>query len=289
MSPVALDVSVFKWAGLGLLTLGLLGTTWFTVANRDGMTYRLWARYVSFLEAKLRLMFVTTSGQLIAACQAALLAALVVMALLLRLDNAWMAGIVVIAGPAVWIERMRAKRLRAMELQLNGFALGLANALKATPSLGDAFRTMADLTNQPLKEELLYAVKAMRFGASLDQALILMASRIGSPNFDMVISSLLIVRNVGGDLPTVLERTAGSMREMTRLEDLVRSKTAEGKAQLWVLALFPLLLMFGLSALMPDYFSIMAASVVGYILSGIAAALWASSIVLARKIMAVNI
>jgi tight adherence protein B len=189
----------------------------------------------------------------------------------------------------VWIERRREKRLIAMEKQLNGFALGLANALKATPSLGDAFRTLADLTAQPLQEEILYSVKAMRFGASLEQALLLMASRIASPNFDMVISSLLIGRNIGGDLPTILERTASSMREMTRLEDLVRSKTAEGRAQIWVLALFPLLLMFGLSSLMPNYFGVMTASFVGYTLSTIAAVLWVSSILLARKIMAVEI
>jgi Flp pilus assembly protein TadB len=56
-----------------------------------------------------------------------------------------------------------------------------------------------------------------------------------------------------------------------------------------VLALFPLLLMFGLSSLMPDYFAVMTASFVGYALSGVAAVLWVSSILLARKIMAVEI
>jgi tight adherence protein B len=278
-----------KWAGLALLVAGLLGTTFVTVAYRDGAPYRAWARYVAFLETKLRLMFITTSGHWIAVGQIAALVGLLVVAITFRADNAWFLVIPALVGPAVWIERLREKRLLAIEAQLNGFAMGLANALKATPSLGDAFKTMGDLTTQPLQGEIHYAVKAMRFGASLEQAFLLMASRIGSRNVDMVISSLLIGRNVGGDLPIILERTAASMREMTRLEDLVRSKTAEGKAQLWVLALFPMLLMFGLSSLMPNYFGVMTASVVGYVLSGVAAALWVSSIVLARKIMAVEI
>jgi tight adherence protein B len=287
VSPVGL--SAIKWAAYACLALGFLGTTWAVVVYRDGLPYRMWARYVSFLEVKLRLMFIHTSGHLIAACQLGALAALLFFALSVGASNVGLLVIPVLVGPMVWIERRREKRLIAMEKQLNGFALGLANALKATPSLGDAFRTLADLTAQPLQEEILYSVKAMRFGASLEQALLLMASRIASPNFDMVISSLLIGRNIGGDLPTILERTASSMREMTRLEDLVRSKTAEGRAQIWVLALFPLLLMFGLSSLMPNYFGVMTASFVGYTLSTIAAVLWVSSILLARKIMAVEI
>jgi len=285
----AINLAALKWAALALFAIGTLGTTCTTAVYRDGPPYRAWARYVSFLESKLRLMFITTSGHHIALGQVVALAVLLVGALALHASNAWLLVVPILAGPAIWIERRREKRLLAMEGQLNGFALGLANALKATPSLGDAFRTLADLTSQPLQEEILYSVKAMRFGASLEQALIVMAGRIGSPNFDMVISSLLIGRNVGGDLPTILERTAGSMREMTRLEDLVRSKTAEGRAQIWVLALFPLLLMFGLSSLMPDYFGVMTASFLGYVLTGVAAALWVGSILLARKIMAVEI
>jgi tight adherence protein B len=271
VSPVGL--SAIKWAAYACLALGFLGTTWAVVVYRDGLPYRMWARYVSFLEVKLRLMFIHTSGHLIAACQLGALAALLFFALSVGASNVGLLVIPVLVGPMVWIERRREKRLIAMEKQLNGFALGLAN----------------DLTAQPLQEEILYSVKAMRFGASLEQALLLMASRIASPNFDMVISSLLIGRNIGGDLPTILERTASSMREMTRLEDLVRSKTAEGRAQIWVLALFPLLLMFGLSSLMPNYFGVMTASFVGYTLSTIAAVLWVSSILLARKIMAVEI
>ncbi len=287
---ISVELAALKWAGFLLLAVGLLGATWTTVVYRDGLPYRMWARYVSFLESQLRLMFITTSGHLIATLQLGALGLLLVIILTARAGDVWLFAILPIAfGPAMWIDRRRKKRVVQIERQLNGFALGLANALKATPSLGDAFRTLSDLTAQPLQEEILYAVKAMRFGASLEQALILMASRIGSPNVDMVISSLLIGRNVGGDLPTILERTATSMREMTRLEDLVRSKTAEGRAQLWVLALFPLGLMLGLSSLMHGYFNVMTSSFIGYLLSGIAAAMWMGSILLARKIMAVNV
>ena len=48
----------------------------------------------------------------------------------------------------------------------------------------------------------------MRFGATLEQALLLMAAAIGSARLRLGVSSLLIGRQVGGNLPKILETTA---------------------------------------------------------------------------------
>jgi tight adherence protein B len=293
MSPATLfaylDPRVIELAGVLLFTLGLLAFTFLTLRAPDSLPFRLWTRYVTFLESKLRLMFLRTSGRNIALAQVGAIVALIAVRIVASPSWIWIAMGVVAVLPSIAIERMRKKRKVAIEAQLNGFTMSLANALKATPSLGAAFQTMADLTAEPMKSELSYAVKAMRFGASLDQALLLMAGRIAVPDLDVIVSSLLIGRNVGGDLPTILESTAHSLREMTRLEQLVRAKTAEGKAQLWVLAVFPLFLVFGLASLMPNYFDVLTASFAGYVLAFLSAAFWGGSIVLARKIVNVAI
>jgi tight adherence protein B len=291
VSPALLFVDP-RWlevSGVCCFTLGLLAFTWLTLRTPDSLPYRLWTRYVTFLESKLRLMFLRTSGRAIALGQVGAIVALVAIRIVASPWWAWVGMGVVLVLPTMVIERMQKKRKGAIEAQLNGFAMSLANALKATPSLAAAFQTMADLTAEPMRSELSYAVKAMRFGASLDQALLLMAGRVGIPDFDVVVSSLLIGRNVGGDLPSILESTAQSLREMTRLEQLIRAKTAEGKAQLWVLAIFPLFLVFGLASLMPSYFDVLTGSFAGYVLAFLSAAFWGGSIVLARKIINVAI
>lgn len=285
----AIDAHWMAWAGAGLFVVGLFAATWLGARSPDAPPYRLWARYVTFLETKLRLMFLPTRGRVIALGQVGALVALLVLQILVRPSWTLELGLAVVVAPTLLIARLQKKRKAAIELQLNGFAMSLANALKATPSLGSAFQTMVDLTAQPMQSEISYAVKAMRFGASLDQALLLMASRIGSADFDVIVSSMLIGRSVGGDLPAILESTAASLREMSRLEQLVRAKTAEGKAQLWVLAIFPLFLIFGLSSLMPNYFDVLSSSLVGYVLAGLSAVLWGSSIVVARRIVNVSI
>jgi tight adherence protein B len=94
---------------------------------------------------------------------------------------------------------------------------------------------------------------------------------------------------VGGNLPKILETTANSLREMARLEGVVRTKTAEGKMQMWVLAVFPLLLILAVNSINPGYFEPMTSSLAGYLLVGFAVVFWLGALVSARKILAVDI
>jgi tight adherence protein B len=116
-----------------------------------------------------------------------------------------------------------------------------------------------------------------------------MSGRIGSRQLDTALSAILIGRQVGGNLSTILETTAETMREMCRLEGVVRTKTAQGKAQMWVLALFPFLLMLGFNLVSRGYFEPLTSSAIGYLCTAVALALWGGSLILARKILAVDI
>jgi hypothetical protein len=81
-----------------------------------------------------------------------------------------------------------------------------------------------------MRQEVDLALKEMKVGSTLDQALLHMAARVGSRQLDSALSSILIGRQVGGNLPRVLETTAGTLREMRRLEGVVRTKTAGARA-----------------------------------------------------------
>jgi tight adherence protein B len=94
---------------------------------------------------------------------------------------------------------------------------------------------------------------------------------------------------VGGDLPGVLSTTAAALREMQRLDGVVRTKTAEGKAQLWVLAGFPFGLIYMFNAVEPGYFEPLQESFTGYVISSAAVAFWLAALGAARKILTVDI
>jgi tight adherence protein B len=284
-----IQTQLLKIAGSLLFLGGIFVGTALVVGDAEGLAARGWARYVAFLERKLRAMFMWTSGHKIATMQVAGVFACFAGYVLLGLPLWYLWAALCLVVPPYHVERMRQKRIAAIEAQIDGFVLALANALKSTPSLGDAFRSVQPIMREPLKQEIELALKEIRFGATLDQALMLMASRVGSRQLDTALSAMLIGRQVGGNLPKVLETTAASLREMSRLEGVVRTKTAEGKTQMVVLALFPFFMVVSFNTVSPGYFQPIMDGVLGYIIVGAATCFWISSMIVARKILNVEV
>lgn len=289
LGDVSQTTATLKWASLGVTTLALFVGVFVAAADQSGPVYRYAARYTASLERKLRPMFIFTPGRLIAYGQGAAMFVVVAAHVLMTIEFWWAILLLIAVGPTVYIEYMRRQRVAKIEEQLDNFILALANALKTTPSIGAAFNSVAAVISDPMRQEVDLALKEIKVGSTLEQSLLHMAARVGSRQLDSALSAILIGRQVGGNLPKVLETTAGTLREMRRLEGVVRTKTAEGKAQLWVIALMPFGLLMGLNALWPGYFDPLTKSLVGYIIIIACTSCWVASIVLARKVLNVDI
>lgn len=282
------------WA-LGYLGAALMGgavflLSWSIVSDRQSVPYRYWARYVGHLEKRLRGLFeLKASGAAIARAQGAALALVLATAIYLGRPEVYLALPVVAAAPVLVLEQRRVARAKAVEAGMDGFITTLANALKSTPSIGSALAYAQPLIPAPLDEELGLALKEIRVGSTVDEALMNMGARIRSLPLDATLSGILIGRQVGGDLTTILETTAATLREMARLHGVLRSKTAEGKGQLMVLAVFPALILVAFDVASPGYFDPLTTSAVGYAVIVIATSLWIGAVVLARKILAVDL
>jgi len=278
-----------KWLALALLAVGAFTAALSLAGDRQSLPHRYAALYVAYLERKLRTMFIMTSGRRIAAGQG-IVAVLVVAAALISGEILLYATLpIVAAAPAAYIDQLKRQRIKAIESKLDSFIQSLANALKATPSLGNALAYTQPLLPAPLDDELGLALKEMRVGTTLDQALLNMSARIQSVELDATLAGLLIGRQVGGDLPVILETTAGTLREMTRLQGVVRSKTAEGKVQLLVVAVFPIFLLFGFDTLSPGYFDPLTSSPLGWVVITVSVVLWLVALIVARRVLAVDL
>lgn len=283
------ELGLLKWLAVGLLAAAVWTALFVTARDPSSQPYRLWSTYEAYLERKLRQMFLSTEGraiiwgQLIAACLC------IGSALLFSQKVAYLVLLPIIVGPALYIEQLRRARVRAIEAKIDGFVLSLANALKATPSIGNALAYTQPLLAPPLDAEVALALKEMRLGNTVDQALLSMAGRVRSTQLDAALSGLLIGRQVGGDLPKILERTAATLREMARLQGVVRSKTAEGKAQVTVLAVFPAFILLIFDTVSRGYFDPLTASVFGWSVIVLSLVLWLGSVVVARKVLSVDI
>lgn len=282
-------MALMKWGGLALMTIAIFFATWQMASDESGLPRRCWACYTSSLERKLRSMFIFTPGRGIAMGQFAVMFIIFAANLAFDLPMWWAFVLLTLIGPTLYIEQMRRERKRKIEDQLDSFILALANALKATPSIGAAFNSVVSVIEDPIKKEVDLAIKEMKVGSSLDQALLHMASRVGSRQLDSALSSILIGRQVGGNLPKVLETTAQTLREMKRLEGVIKTKTADGRMQMWVIGAMPVVFIVGLGTLWPGYYDPLVGSVTGYMIIAGISVCWVASLILARKVLAVDV
>jgi tight adherence protein B len=274
-------------AGVALVALGSGAGLWWLLVDPTSRLRGWFADYVRFVDRQVRLLMLRRSALWIARVQ--LIAAVGLLAAAAVLDRRLgYGGLLALVLPPVWLRRQVGKRRERIEQQLDGWLLMLANMLKATSSLVDAVRGTVKLTAAPISQEIDLVVKEVELGSSLDVALRSMVARIDSAMVSAAVTAILVGRRSGGDLPRVLERSAGALREIHRLEGVVRSKTAQARMQLIVMALFPPGIYYGLRAIDPHFFDPLV-GFWGVVVYGAASLFWIVGILVARKILDVDV
>ncbi len=278
-----------KWGGIALTGFGLFLASWGISSDAESLGSRYWVRYTSHLDRSLRAMFIFTPGRKIASYQLLVAVLFTAFALLAGNQGFYFFAAGALFGPHYWIKAKQKKRVETAEEQLPGFLQIFANALRASPNIGSALHSIVGSLEAPLKDEVALALKELKVGAPLDQALLHIATRLKSRPIDSAISAILIGRQVGGDLPKILDTTAHSLREIFRLEGVVKSKTADAKNQLIMLSLMPPVLVMFFSTMMPGFFDPLTQDIKGYLIAVGAAVAWVIALVWARKILAVDV
>jgi tight adherence protein B len=257
--------------------------------SSDTPLHRLFFRYVANLERRMRIMFIETPVRYVLAAQIAAIVGIVVLVILTSAPLMLLLVAVVVMAPGVILERKRKERVAQIEQKLETFVLALANALRASPSAGRALAMVQPVTPAPLDREIELVLREMRVGSTLEQALGNLSARVRSFQVDAAMSCLLIGRQTGGNVPLILDGAAATLREITRLQGVLRAKTADGRAQANVLAVFPLVLIIAFEAVNPGYFQPLLDSTTGWIIMVLALGMWVSSIIITRRIMAVQL
>lgn len=275
------------YAGGALLVLG--ASIAFGLAMRPtGPLGRALARYAARLDAECRFQFYTIDGHGFLRRQVAALMLSVALCVTTDENILWIVPPLCVVGPYFVLRFLRKKRIEKIEAQLDGWLLVLANMLKTTGGLGDALAGSAELVRPPLRQELDHVLKEVRLGATVEDALRMMAERVKSGTLAAVVTVLLIGRRTGGELPGLLETAAGALREMARLEGVIKTKTADGRMQAIVLGIAPFAAVFAFRAIDEHFFDPLLGNVIGYCIIGGAILLWILAILAARKILRVD-
>ena len=139
-------------------------------------------------------------------------------------------GAVGVILPVFVIRWMVKRRLEKLEEQLVGAIQTLASGVRAGLNLVQGMQMVARDAPVPIQQEFSHLVQEYEYGIPLDEAMENSAARIGSSDFRLLFTALRTHRERGGNLGETLDRIASSIREIQRLDNKVRTETAQGRA-----------------------------------------------------------
>jgi tight adherence protein B len=89
----------------------------------------------------------------------------------------------------------------------------------------------------------------------MDDALVEMAERVGSKNFEFAITAVTIQRQVGGSLATLFDMVADTVRQRQQFARKIRALTAMGRMSAYTLVGIPFFIAGTITLLNRDYMS----------------------------------
>jgi tight adherence protein B len=195
------------------------------------------------------------------------------------------AGLVGFMLPDIFVRVLKGRRRLAIEKQLAPTLALIANALRSGFAFNQGVELAAKQSDPPIRDELNQYLRDTGLGAPVDVALTQMAERVGSYDFDMMVTTILIQRTTGGNLSEILDTVAETIRERERLQGEIRALTSSQRFTGLVLSIYPILLCLLFILLAPDLWSVLWKDEIGRIVLVIAGTLQLAGMITIRRIL----
>lgn len=155
--------------------------------------------------------------------------------------------------PPFAVRRKKQKRLQLFEKQLGDALLVACNCLRSGLTFQQAMESIAREMPDPIGGEFARALREIRLGSSLERAMEHLQKRIPSGDLQLLVSAVLIQRQVGGNLSEILESISVTIRERLKLKDDIRVLTATGRTSGIVIGCLPIGIALILMLINPSY------------------------------------
>ncbi|MDP9269428.1 MAG: type II secretion system F family protein [Chloroflexota bacterium] len=155
--------------------------------------------------------------------------------------------------PRYYLGYRQKKRLRQFATQLPDTITLLANSLRAGSSFLQGIELVTREARPPISEEFERVVREMSLGVALQPALNNLSRRVASEDLELMVTAINIQSQVGGNLATVLDSIAFTIRERVRIQGEIQTLTAMQRYSGYVITLLPVGLAGILFLISPSY------------------------------------
>lgn len=212
--------------------------------------------------------------------------------ILLKGSLHWPLAILVgIAGwlvPSFILKSKIKKRVKYLNDQLGDAIILISNSLKAGYSFFQSIDTVSKEMTGPISEEFILLQKEINLGLNTDKALENMAERVMSDDLELVVTAVMIQRQVGGNLAEVLDNISSTIRDRVRIKNDIKTATAQGRMSGMIISLLPVVLGVVVYMINPQLMSLLFTNPLGILILVVSVIMEIIGIILIRKIVQIE-
>jgi tight adherence protein B len=165
--------------------------------------------------------------------------------------------------PLVYIRRIRARRLRKFEEMLPDAIDLFTRTMRAGHNIHSGLETIATETADPVKMEFKKLMEELGLGSQVEPALHGLGKRVPLLDLKFFITSLILQRQTGANMVSVLENLSTLVRERLNMAAKLKAHTAQQRFSAGLLCALPLVVGLGFWILKPDYVRLLWTDPVG--------------------------
>ena len=219
----------------------------------------------------------------------AFLSAAIVFIVTKKLFAGVLVAVVVVAAEWVFVLLKISRREAAFTNQLGDCLMMVANAMRAGFSFLQAMDLIAKEMEPPISDEFKHVMRDINLGTSIERALDDMDQRVGSPDFSLVVTAVLIQQQVGGDLAHILDTISDTIQDRIRMRREIHTLTSQGRISGYVLGVLPFALGAFISVVNPGYIEPLFTERLGQIAIGIAVVMVLIGFIIIQRIVNIDV
>lgn len=165
----------------------------------------------------------------------------------------------------------------------------MSNGIKAGLSVPQTMERVVENLKGPLPQEFKLILNKTSLGMPLEEALAEFGDRIDRQDVQMLVTSVNILKETGGNLGETFETIVITIRDRQKIEKKIEAMTAQGLMQGRIMTMIPFILLGVLYMIDPAYVAPLFNSFIGWIAFSIVIFLVTIGGVMMRKLVTIDV
>jgi tight adherence protein B len=166
-------------------------------------------------------------------------------------------------APVLYILNVRSRRLKKFEEMLPDAIDLFTRTMRAGHNIHSGLETIAGETADPVRMEFRKLMEELALGSQVEPALHELGKRVPLIDLKFFITSLILQRQTGANMVSVLENLSTLVRERLNMAAKLKAHTAQQRFSAGLLCALPLVVGIGFWILKPDYVRLLWTDPVG--------------------------